>query len=243
MAMKYDTITVDKLDAIAVITLNRPNVLNAYTVQMGEELVAAFEDLRENQTIRSIILTGAGRAFCAGVDKNELEAMGQDPSLPALGEERFVKSYCEELFDYPKPVIAAINGPAIGIGITMTLACDLRLASAGAKLGMPFAQMGIVPSLGSSFLLPRMLGLSTAKRLVMTGQLLTANEALDCGLIDQVEPRTELLGHAIAIADAMNNSTPEIIALIKQTLNHGAGCDSIAKALAFEKTQNAKRST
>lgn len=241
--MNFSAITLDKLDAIAVITLNRPQVLNAYTVQMGEELVQAFENVRHDDNIRSVILTGAGRAFCAGVDMKELEAMGQSDDLPALGEERWVKSYCEELFNFPKPVIAAINGPAIGIGITMTLPCDIRLASEGAKLGLPFAKMGIVPSLGSTFLLPRMLGLSKAKLLALTGQPISSSDAMNYGLIDRIAPRSELLELAMEIAEAMNDSKPQIVELIKQAFNHGAASESLQESLRFEQAQNAKRSS
>jgi enoyl-CoA hydratase/carnithine racemase len=240
--MNFSAITLDKLDAIAVITLNRPQVLNAYTVQMGEELVEAFEHVRHDDSIRSVILTGAGRAFCAGVDMKELEAMGQNPDLPTLGEERWVKSYCEELYNFPKPVIAAIKGPAIGIGVTMTLPCDIRLASEGAKLGMPFAKMGIVPSLGSTFLLPRLLGLSKAKMLALTGQPISSSEAMEYGLVDRIAPRSELLGVALEIAEAMNDGKPQIVELIKQAFNQGAASESLEESLRFEQAQNAKRS-
>lgn len=240
--MKYQTITVDIINAIAIITLNRPKILNAYTVRMGEELVHAFENCKENDTVKSVILTGAGRAFCAGVDLNELNKdASQEDDLPALGDERFVRNYCEQLFNFPKPVIAAINGPAIGIGVTMTLPCDIRLASEGAKLGLPFAKMGIIPGLGSTFLLPKLLGLSQAKILALTGQPILSKEAQAHGLVDRIVPRTELIQEAISLAEVINENDPTIVKLIKEALNFGSSADSIAHAVTFEQQQNDKR--
>jgi enoyl-CoA hydratase/carnithine racemase len=237
----YATLRVECLDRVALITLNRPEQLNAYTVQMGEDLVHAFDTLRTDDSVRVVVLTGAGRAFCAGLD---LKALGEtpDPTLPALGEERLIRSFGAELFHYPKPVIAAINGAAAGIGVTITLPCDVRIAAAGAKLAFPFAKLGIVPGLGSSFLLPRLLGLGQAKILALTGRTIAAEEALAIGLVDRVVAPESLLPESLELAQAIAANSPEITGLIKEALNAGAAATSIGDALAFEHAQNARRS-
>jgi enoyl-CoA hydratase/carnithine racemase len=226
--MKYSTITLDILNSTAIITLNRPNILNAYTVQMGNDLVQAFQRVKTNDTVRSVILTGAGRAFCAGVDLNQLKQGGDttDKNMLAFSEERFLEVFCEQLFHLQKPIIAAINGPAIGIGVTMTLPCDIRLASEGAKFGMPFSQLGIVQGLGSTFLPPKLLNLSRSKLLVLTGQPILAREAKSYGLVDKVVPRSELMGEAISIAEFINDNPPCTVELIKKALNLGVSADS-----------------
>ncbi|MBK9466879.1 MAG: enoyl-CoA hydratase/isomerase family protein [Gammaproteobacteria bacterium] len=237
----YRTLLVEHRDRVAVITLDRPEQLNAYTVQMGEDLVHAFDSLRTDDSVHVVVLTGAGRAFCAGLDLNALGAT-PDPALPALGEERLIRSFGAELFNYPKPVIAAINGAAAGIGVTMTLPCDIRIAAAGAKLAFPFAKLGIVPGLGSSFLLPRLLGPGQAKILALTGQTISAEEALAIGLVDRVVAPESLLDESLELARAIAANSPQIVGLIKEALNASATATSIDAALAFEHAQNARRS-
>jgi len=236
----YHTLLVDTREGIGVIRLNRPEQLNAYTVQMGEELVHAFDALREDDAVRAVVLTGAGRAFCAGLDLRSASEPA-DPRLPALGEERLIRSFAPELFDFPKPVIAAINGAAAGIGVTLTLPCDVRYAATGAKLAFPFARLGIVPGLGSSFLLPRLLGPGRAKILALTGKTILAEEALAIGLVDAVFPAESVLAEALELARAIAANAPGTVRLIKETLNAGMGAASIAEALAFEHAQNARR--
>ena len=238
----YRTLRVECRDRVAVITLNRPEQLNAYTVQMGEDLVRAFDTLRSDDSVRVVVLTGAGRAFCAGLDLNALRET-PDPTLPALGEERLIRSFGAELFHYPKPVIAAINGAAAGIGVTITLPCDVRIAAAGAKLAFPFAKLGIVPGLGSSFLLPRLLGPGQAKILALTGKTIGAEEALAIGLVDRVVAPESLLAESLELAQAIAANSPEIVGLIKEALNAGAAATSIGDALAFEHAQNARRAS
>lgn len=237
----YRTLLVERRDRVAVITLDRPEQLNAYTVQMGEDLVHAFDSLRTDDSVHVVVLTGAGRAFCAGLDLNALRET-PDPALPALGEERLIRSFGAELFNYPKPVIAAINGAAAGIGVTITLPCDIRIAAAGAKLAFPFAKLGIVPGLGSSFLLPRLLGPGQAKILALTGQTISAEEALAIGLVDRVVAPESLLDESLELARAIAANSPQIVGLIKEALNAGATATSIDAALAFEHAQNARRS-
>ena len=165
----YETLRLECSDAIATLTLNRPEKLNAYTPQMGEDLVHAFRAVQGDAEVRCVVLTGEGRGFCAGVDLAALKAMQSGKAAgpgPQLGEEEFVKGFALELFEYPKPVIAAINGAAIGVGVTMALPCDVRIASSTAKLGLTFAKLGILPGLGSTHLLPWIVGLAKAQELV-----------------------------------------------------------------------------
>ncbi|NQX89586.1 MAG: enoyl-CoA hydratase/isomerase family protein, partial [Halioglobus sp.] len=184
----YQHLLVDISDGIATVTLNRPDKLNAYTVDMGEEIVSVFDTLKEDSSARAIILTGAGRGFCAGVDLDHLKEQASSAKIsgPRLGKERLVREFPLTLLNYKKPVIAAINGHAIGVGITMTLPCDIRLAAAGAKLGLTFTKMGILPGLGSTYLLPRLVGAAKAQELVLTAKIMLAEEAADIGLGNRV---------------------------------------------------------
>lgn len=227
--------------AIATLTLNRPEKLNAYTAQMGVELVEAFRSLRDDATVRAIILTGAGRGFCAGVDLEALSGMqsgGGGGGGPRLGEEEFVRGFAAELLAFPKPVIAAINGAAIGVGVTMTLPCDLRVAAEGAKLGLPFTKLGILPGLGSTHLLPRIVGLARAQELVLTARVIDAAEAHAMGLVNRVVPAGELMAVAREWATAMAGCDPDALALAKRALQLGASSD-MEQAMAHEQEASA----
>lgn len=212
-------------DGVATITLNRPDKLNAYTTEMGDEVVAAFARCREDAAVRAVILTGAGRAFCAGVDLEHLKAHqagGNASKGPKLGEEDFLRKLPLELVEFPKPVIAAINGPAIGVGVTMALPCDLRLAAESAKLGLAFAKLGLLPGLGSTHLLPRLIGMAKALELVLTARTIPAAEAAEIGLVNRVVPDAELLPAARELARAMAQHRPEVLAAAKAALRFGA---------------------
>lgn len=240
----YQTLLLERRDAVALITLNRPNQLNAYTVRMGEELVQVFNKLARDAEVRAVVLTGAGRAFCAGVDLKVLQQSSpeeQDSELPPLGQEQFVQGFAEDLYQFPKPVIAAINGPAVGVGVTMCLPCDIRLASSEATLSMPFAKLGIVPGLGSSFLLPRLVGPGNARLLMLTGMRMNAEEALAMRLVEQVHPPAELIDAAMALAVSVAAKPPGVISLIKEALNAGQASDSIGASMAYEHNCNARR--
>ena len=228
----YESILFDASDAIATITLNRPEKLNAYTVEMGEEVVDAFRCLRDDAAVRAVILTGAGRGFCAGVD---LDALRTDRRL---GEEDFLRKLPLEIVAYPKPVIAAINGAAIGVGVTMTLPCDLRIAADGAKLGLTFAKLGLLPGLGSTHLLPRLVGLSKALELVLTARVLSAGEAAEIGLVNRVVPADSLAKEARETARALAELRPEVLAAAKAALHFGAGA-SMADAMQNEQKASA----
>lgn len=236
-----ETILFDVSDGVATVTLYRPDKLNAYTPQMGEEVVAAFRSVRDDAAVRAVILTGAGRGFCAGVDLDALKAMragGQAGSGPKLGEEDFVRSFPQELLDYPKPVIAAINGAAIGVGVTMALPCDIRIASDQAKLGLTFTKLGILPGLGSTHLLPRIVGMGRAQELVLTARVIRAPEALEIGLVNRVVAPEALLDTAREMAEMISECDPDALALAKRALHFGAGTD-MAGAMKNEQASSA----
>ena len=148
---KFEHVLYSVEEGVATVTLNRPDRLNAYVPQMGEDVVEAFAQAEHDPDVRVVILTGAGRGFCSGVDLEALKAQqaGQESGPgPRLGEEAFLRSFPRELLVYPKPVIAALNGAAVGVGVTMALPCDVRIAAEHAKLGVPFTKLGILPGLG-----------------------------------------------------------------------------------------------
>ena len=222
----YEHILYDVFDAIATITLNRPDKLNAYITPMGDEAVDAFRKARDDDAVRAIILTGAGRGFCAGVDLDHLKAhqAGGNAAAnkgPKLGEEDFLKKLPLELIEFPKPVIAAVNGAAIGVGITMILPCDIRIAAAGVKMGVTFTQLGILPGLGSTHLLPRLVGRAKALELVLTARVILSEEAAEIGLVNRVVPAGDLLKEARAMAAMMAEKRPEVLAAAKRVLEYG----------------------
>jgi 2-(1,2-epoxy-1,2-dihydrophenyl)acetyl-CoA isomerase len=238
----YETILYAVDDRVATITLNRPEKRNAYVPQMGEDVVAAFRAARDDEAVRAVILTGAGQGFCAGVDLDALKAMQAGQSTgqgPKLGEEEFVRSFPLELLAYPKPVIAAINGAAIGVGVTMVLPCDIRIASERAKLGVPFTKLGILPGLGSTHLLPRIVGLGRAQELVLTSRVIEAPEAFAIGLVNRVVPGETLVSAARETAALLVACDPDALAVAKRALHAGADL-TMAEAMENERAANAE---
>lgn len=222
----YQHILFDVSDGIATITLNRPEKLNAYITPMGDEVTHAFRSIRDDDAVRSVILTGAGRGFCAGVDLEHLKAHESGGNAaagkgPRLGEEDFLRELPLELVAYPKPVIAAVNGAAIGVGVTMILPCDVRIAAAGAKIGVTFTKLGILPGLGSTHLLPRIVGRAKALELVLTARVLLAEEAVEIGLVNKVVPADAVVEEAREWAALMGEKRPEVLAAAKRVLDYG----------------------
>jgi len=215
----------DVSDGIGTLTLNRPEKLNAYTTEMGEEVTAVLRAWRDDPAVRAVILTGAGSGFCAGVDLEHLRAhqAGANASKgPRLGEEDFLRKLPLELVAYPKPLIAAVNGAAIGVGVTMILPCDIRIASEGAKLGLAFVKLGILPGLGSTHLLSRIVGRAKALELVLTARTILAPEAHAIGLVNQVVPAEKLMATAREMAASIAAHRPEVVAAAKAAVNYGA---------------------
>lgn len=234
----YQHIDYDVSDGVATVWLNRPDKKNAYTPAMGMEIVAAMEAAMGDGAVRVVILTGRGDAFCAGVDLDFLRAhmAGEDTGPgPALGEEHLVNGWPLELVAYPKPVIAAMNGTAFGVGVTMTLGCDVRYAAAGATLGLNFTTLGVLPGLGSTHHLPQLVGIGKALELILSGARLSAEEACAIGLVQKVCAPGEVYADARQLALSMARVKPQVLAAAKQALRLGATA-SLEQAIATEKS-------
>jgi len=227
-------------DGIATITLNRPDKLNAFTTRMRDEMVAVLDETDADDAVRAVIITGAGRAFCAGAD---LSAGGKTFDYGSRGdsareEHRVGDIYRDgggittlRIFRSLKPVIGAINGPAVGIGVTMQLPMDIRLASTEARFGFVFARRGIVPEAASTWFLSRVVGMQTALEWCFTGRVFDAQEALERGLVRSVHAPADLLPAARALArEIADNTAPVSVALTRQMLWRMAGEDHPMKA-------------
>jgi len=230
--VSYGTVAIEQCGAVAILRLNRPDRLNAYTPEMGEDLVAAFRTAAGNEEVRAIVLTGTGRAFCAGADRDCLAGAPPGPSGLRLGEESFVRDFAAELVALPKLTIAAFNGAAVGIGVTMSLCLDLRLAVPGAKLRLNFAELGILPGLGSTALLPRLIGPSAAKKLLLCEREILAEEAQRIGLVDEIVPPEGLLERAVGLGQAAAACPAHMIAAIKAALDRDG---KVAAAIEYER--------
>ncbi|WP_321808845.1 enoyl-CoA hydratase/isomerase family protein [Burkholderia sp. BCC1993] len=235
--MKYGTVVIERAGSAALLRLNRPGRLNAYTPEMGEDLVAAFRQTAADDTVRAVILTGSGRAFCAGADRDCFNG-NRGASGLLLGEEIFVRDFACELAAHPKLTIAAFNGPAVGIGVTMTLAMDLRIAATDALLKVNFAELGILPGLGASHMLPHLLGLARAKQLLLCDREISAQEALQIGLVERIAPADELMECAQQWVERFAACPPDATAAIKQLLQSGVG-QSFDEAVRNEQAQAA----
>ncbi|MFK7917204.1 MAG: crotonase/enoyl-CoA hydratase family protein [Ilumatobacter sp.] len=221
--MEYTQILFEVADHVATITLNRPDRLNAFTGTMMNEVIDAFDHTDANDDVRAVIVTGAGRGFCAGADLGgggETFAKGGSDVQSDVGVPRDGGGLVSlRIYESKKPVIGAINGAAVGVGVTMTLPMDIRLASEHAKFGFVFARRGIVPEACSSWFLPRLVGISQAAEWCYSGRVFPADEALAGGLVRSVHGADDLLPAAQAIAaDIAENSAPVSVALTRQML-------------------------
>ena len=231
--MAFETITYEVSEQILTITLNRPDKLNAFNATMLRELIEAFDAADKDDEVRAIIVTGAGRAFCAGADLSSgADTFDRDAKrgpIMRLPDGRVDYSDATvrdgggqvtlRIFKCLKPVIAAVNGPAVGIGVTMQLAMDIRIASEDARFGFVFSQRGIVPEAASSWFLPRIVGISQALEWCFTGRVFPAQEALAGGLVSKVVPPDQLLATARGLAHEIATRTaPVSVALIRQMM-------------------------
>jgi len=219
--MDFEEIRYELDGHVATITLDRPDRLNAFTVTMARELIAAFDAADADDAVRAVIVTGAGRGFCAGADlgggagtfdwRERQEDGGRVPR--DTGGRVSLR-----IFESTKPVVAAINGPAVGVGITMTLPMDVRLAAEVAKIGFVFARRGIVPEACSSWFLPRVVGISRAMEWVASGRVFRAEEALAAGLVRSVHPADDVLPAAKALADEIATSAAPVSVAVSRRL-------------------------
>ena len=244
--MSYSTIRYEVAENILTLTLNRPDHLNAFTPEMAEELIAAFNRASDDDDVRAIVVTGEGRAFCAGMDLSgsgnvfglnedlsptmeDMEHRLDDPEISA-GVRDTGGQVTLAIYDCNKPVIAAINGAAVGIGATMTCAMDIRLASEHARIGFVFNKIGITPEACSSWFLPRIVGMSQALEWVYTGEILTPEQALAGRYVKAVVPAGQLLEEAYKIARRIAQHSPVAIALTRQMMYRNAAQDHPVEA-------------
>jgi len=228
--MAYQEIIYEVSEQIATITLNRPEKLNAFTNRMLKEIISAFDESDADDDVRAVIVTGAGRAFCAGADLSsggETFAKGGSDVKATSGVMRDGGGLVSlRIFESKKPVIGAINGAAVGVGVTMTLPMDIRLASDQAKFGFVFAKRGIVPEAASSWFLPRIVGISQAAEWCFTGRMISTTEAKEGRLVRSVHEASDLLGAARAIGrEIAENTAPVSVALSRQMLWRMLGAD------------------
>ena len=214
--MAYEHILVERHDGIITLTLNHPENLNAMSAEMGDEVTHLVGTLKEDQDARVLVLTGAGRAFCAGGTKGNLQSRttGTNREPPKLFYKKFLALRQLEI-----PTIAAINGPAVGAGFCVALACDMRVAAATARMGLNFVRLGIHPGMAGTYTTPRIVGMAKACEVIFTGRLYTGEEAFAMGLVNRVVAQEKVLEEALSLArEIATNSAPIAVRLAKRAL-------------------------
>jgi 2-(1,2-epoxy-1,2-dihydrophenyl)acetyl-CoA isomerase len=230
----FETLQWELADGVATLTLNRPQALNAFSAQMQRELAAVIALIADDSAVRAVILTGAGRAFCAGGDIGEMAEIAQPVPLTGRNKlHRMLTTVLMPLVRLEKPVIAAVNGAAIGAGMNLALATDITLVSDAATFSQIFVKVGLVPDTGGLYLLTRLIGLNRAKELCFTGRMLGALEALELGLVNRVVPAAELMPAARALARELADGATAAIGLTKSLLNM-ASTASMEELAEFE---------
>ncbi|MBA7524744.1 Short-chain-enoyl-CoA hydratase [subsurface metagenome] len=217
MSPEYETILYEKKGMVAVITLNRPERMNAINVQMNADLKNSLKEAKEDSDVRVIVITGAGKAFCAGADVQEF-ASGKFREETSGGA---VTIHPYDFFRLYKPIIAAVNGVAVGFGTNLTLSCDIIYASEKASFGEFFIRMGLIPDMNGSFLLPKFIGVHKAKELIFSGKRIFADEAYKIGLVNAVFPHEELLPKTLEFANHLSEQAPLALALSKEAIHRG----------------------
>jgi 2-(1,2-epoxy-1,2-dihydrophenyl)acetyl-CoA isomerase len=234
--MEYETLILEKKGGVATITLNRPERLNAIGGTMAEDLEQALEDANSDEAVRVLIFTGAGRAFCSGADLSTLGQIADNVAStlvrrsPTVGG---IRLFTLQLQNFEKPTIAAVNGPATGAGLSLALACDIRIASDRATFSQIFITRGLVPDTGSTYFLPRVVGMAKACEMVFTGEILNAEQAKECGLVNRVVPHDELMPAVRELAAKIVAGPPIAMKLAKRALYKGATTDLVS-AVEFE---------
>jgi len=229
--VNYQTIIMEKRDHITTVTLNRPDSLNALNDQMADELSDAFASADGDEDTRVVVITGAGRAFCSGADLRE------DRSGRRAG---VIRTFADRIFtalSIEKPIVASINGVAVGGGCTMTLSCDIRIASETARFQLPFTRLGICTELGSTYLLPRLVGMGKACELILTSKMIDASEAKEIGLVNQVVPASELAAATYEMASSIGKLPPLAVQMNKRGLRQGTNAD-LPSQLRYEALAN-----
>jgi enoyl-CoA hydratase len=210
----------ERRGAVQVLTLDRQEALNAFSPEQIADLRAALADAGADPSVRAVVLTGAGRAFCAGADISRMAGMGVDDAREFAAQGH---GMCNDIEALPVPVIAAVNGFALGGGCEVALACDIRLASDAAKMSQPEVALGIPPGWGGTQRLPRICGEGFAKRMILTGAMIGADEALAAGLVSAVHPADTLVDAAVAMGEEIAQKSPSAVALSKQLIHRALG--------------------
>ena len=233
-AIVQPPVLVTDAGAVRTVTLNRPTAFNSFDLAMKSALLDALAAASGDPAVRAVVITGAGRAFCAGQDLKEHLALvaARDPRVATTVAE-FYNVLVTLLTEMPKPVIAAVNGPAAGAGAGLAYACDLRLAGRSASFSLAFAGVGLSADTGASYTLPRLVGYGRASRMMLLGEKVDADEALRIGMVDEVLPDDELAAHAAGLAARLAEGPTRAYRWIKASLHHAAGSD-LASTLAFE---------
>lgn len=232
--MKYQSIIVEEREGIATITLNRPDKLNALNEQMVEDLIKAIGDIEENQNVRVLVLTGAGRAFCAGGDVVQVESQAVKLGSEAARQYgRHWQKIILGLHRLGKPTIAMVNGMAIGGGFDIALACDMRVGSENARFIVGYTRVGVIPDLGGTWLLPRIIGMAKAAEFIFTNDPMEAKEAERIGVLNRLVPASELESKTMELARKIAKGPPIAIRLDKLQLYKGLETD-LETALEFE---------
>ncbi len=230
--MNYETIILEKKENIATITLNRPDRLNAITPQMTQELLSAFDDVDEDDEMRILVLTGAGRGFCAGADVGGMGGGAQRETSATRGTEelrqgliRSAGSVIPKLHKMQKPTIAMVNGAAVGAGFDIALTCDLRVGSENARFMNAFVRIGLFPGWGGTWLYPRVMGLGKALEYLYTGDFIEAKEAERLGVLNRLVPADELEKETMSLARKIADGPPISLKLMKLQVYKGLGMD------------------
>jgi len=230
MPHSYEHIRVDRHEGIVTLTLNHPENLNAMTPAMGDEVTDLVQTLKDDQEARVLILTGAGRAFCAGGAKGNLQSRtaGSNTESPKTFYKRFLSLRHLEI-----PTIAAINGPAVGAGFCVALACDMRVAAVNARMGLNFVRLGIHPGMAGTYTTPRIVGMAKACEVIFTGRLYSGEEAFALGLINRVVPQEKVIEEAMTLAREIAANAPIAVRLAKRALYKG-DADMLEAAIEIE---------
>jgi enoyl-CoA hydratase/carnithine racemase len=231
--MEYKTLVITRKDRVGTITFNRPDKLNALSGEAFKEFIAALHEVDEDSGVGVVVITGAGRAFSAGLDMDEARKGPSEMDLRQVPQQDDVAWIPHIIRNMRKPVIAMLNGPTAGGGFTIALACDIRIASEEAIIGGPFLGVGLVPELGSTYTLPRLVGIAKACELVFTGRMVKAAEAKEIGLVNQVVPADELEATTYKMADTMLRQAPVPLQIAKKALYQGMDNDLVGQ-IQFE---------
>lgn len=232
--MAYETILTELKEGVFTITLNRPDKLNSFTDKMFVELTDAVKQIERDAFVRAVVITGAGKGFCAGQDLSSAkERMASGDMAYGHHLRQTYNPLITRLMNLPKPIIAAINGAAAGAGMSLAMACDFRLAAESASFLQAFVKIGLVPDSGSSWLLQRLVGRARATEMMLTGKKIGAKEALEWGLVNQVLPNDELMKATNELALSLATMPTKAIGLIKRMTDYAA-THSLAESLEYE---------